>query len=102
MFDFLNLLMSEATGAIDGADLGAFVSLLTIAALLEIGIPFPFVLDTVLFYLGYQRMGAWSEIGAVMGVLLAGRLLGSSIVYWVARGVGGRLVVWFGSERNVF
>ena len=97
MIDFLGL-ASHALEAMENADPGAFAALLSIAALTEVGVPFPFVIDTVLFYLGYRAAELWVEMAAAILMLLGGRVAGSSFAYGVAHLGGGYVLRYFGGR----
>ena len=76
----------------------AAIFLLTVSA--DIGIPFPFALDTILFFTTY-KMGAFSlPVLLIILMLLGGSLLGTSIIYWVSRLLGPRFVNWVGKRSK--
>ena len=72
----------------------------------DIGIPFPFVLDTILFFTTY-RVGALSlPVLLIVVMIWGGRMVGTGLVYWLSRLLGSRLVNWLRKrsrflERNV-
>jgi membrane protein DedA with SNARE-associated domain len=77
----------------------AAVFALTVAA--DIGIPFPFALDTILFFTTYS-MGALSwPVLLIILMLLGGSLLGTSIIYWLSRLLGRKLVEWIGRRSKL-
>lgn len=71
-------------------------ALFFIVVLTEVGVPFPLVIDGVLFTLGYRFAQLWPYSIAVVSLLLLGRESGAAAVYWVFRTVGGPLVkrIW--------
>lgn len=72
-----------------------FGALFLVSTVLEIGVPLPFVQDTVLVLMGYEPSGRLLAVApAVMAALMAGRVLGSSILYWAARLLGTRIGGW--------
>ncbi len=76
----------------------ASVFALTVSA--EIGIPLPFVLDTILFFTTYT-MGAPSlPVFLTVLMLLAGRITGMSIIYWASRSLGSRFIGWLGRRSK--
>jgi membrane protein DedA with SNARE-associated domain len=76
----------------------AAIFFLTVSA--DIGVPFPFVLDTIVFFTTYE-MGALSwPVLLVILMLLGGSLLGTSIIYWVSRLLGPRFVDWVGRRSK--
>ncbi len=57
MPDWFEGLVRVATEAVSQGTPIVMIALLLVAALTEVGIPFPFVLDSVLFFIGYQTGG---------------------------------------------
>ena len=70
----------------------ALAALFSIAFLTEFGIPFPLVLDTVLFLVGFQAANLGFQPAAIVLVLLLGRVSGSALLYWVSHAAGGRVL----------
>lgn len=74
-----------------------FGALFLISTLIEMAIPVPFVQDTVLLYVGYEPGGRLLPIApVVMATLMAGRVFGGSIVFWVACLLSSRFTRWLG------
>jgi len=97
----LSNLISEALSAVDSGSQAAIVALYVIAALEEIGVPFPFVMDTVLYYHGFSIGSLWKQVIALIFALLLGRLLGASVVYWVSRIGLGKLFRWLAQRHQL-
>ena len=100
MIDWLNGALSTLAASINvNNPVGlAAIFLLTVSA--DIGIPFPFLLDTILFFTTY-KMGAFSlPVLLIIMMLLGGSLLGTSIIYWVSRLLGTRFVDWVGKRSK--
>jgi membrane protein DedA with SNARE-associated domain len=74
------------------------VPILSVATISEFGVPFPLVVDTLLFMLGYKISHLWLETILVVLALMAGRVIGSSLVYLLARTLGSPLVRWLGKR----
>jgi membrane protein DedA with SNARE-associated domain len=102
MLDLLNELSRNALEAISQGNPAALSALFIISALTEIGIPFPFILDTILIFTGYQTGLISVEVGLIMLSLLAGRLFGASIIYWLTRVVGKVFINWIGKRYTFF
>lgn len=100
MGSWLGGLATLALQAASRGDPDALIALFAIAALTEAGVPSPLVLDTVLFYLGYQISGDWLAALTVILVLLLARATGSGVVYWVFRLAGSRIRGWLGPRLN--
>ncbi len=94
MGDVLSAFASSVSNIVNAGDAQAFVALFLVAALTEFGIPFPLVLDSLLFILGYQILDSVPKAALVMAVLLLGRVAGSSGVYWLAYLLGGTIIKW--------
>jgi membrane protein DedA with SNARE-associated domain len=101
MVDFLNQLAQNAITALNQGNPTALLSLFFISALTEIGIPFPFILDTILIFTGYQHGLLSKEVGMIMLSLLLGRVVGASVIYWLTRFIGTVFVNWI-SKRYPF
>ncbi|MFC1949547.1 DedA family protein [Chloroflexota bacterium] len=70
----------------------AAIFFLTVSA--DIGIPFPFVLDTILFFTTYTAGPFSAPVLLIIIMLLSGRLLGTGIIYWLSRLLGTRFIEW--------
>ncbi len=55
MMAWFNELVAIAMDAVSQSSPGAVVALFFVAALTEVGVPFPFVIDGVLFVTSYQK-----------------------------------------------
>ena len=71
------------------------VILFCVITVTEFGVPVPLVLQSVRFYLGYKiGQGSLSVLFFIL-LFIAGRQLGSGIIYWVARLSSATIVRWF-------
>ncbi len=96
MLEFFSELAKNAAQAFNQGNPIALVSLFFISALTEIGIPFPFILDTILIFAGYQT--GLLQIGLIMLSLLLGREVGAAIIYWLTLAIGIVFVNWVGKR----
>lgn len=101
MLDLLSELAQTAMEAITQGNPAALLSLFFISALTEVGVPFPFILDTILVFTGLETGIISIRVGLIMLSLLAGRVVGASIIYWLTRLIGRKFVVWI-SKRYPF
>jgi membrane protein DedA with SNARE-associated domain len=101
MLDLLNELTRHAAEAITQGNPTALLALFFISALTEVGIPFPFILDTILIFTGYQKGLLSQETAYIMLSLMAGRILGASVIYWLTRFIGRAFIKWI-SRRFPF
>jgi membrane protein DedA with SNARE-associated domain len=101
MIDWINEALSTLAASINVNNPGGLVAIFFLTVSADIGIPFPFVLDTILFFTTY-KMGAFSlPVLLVTMMLLGGSLLGTSIIYWVSRLLGTRFLNWV-TKRSKF
>jgi membrane protein DedA with SNARE-associated domain len=100
MIDWINAALATLAASISVDNLAGLAAIFFIAASCDIGIPFPFVLDTIVFFTTY-KVGAFSwPVLLVLVMLLGGSLLGTSILYWVSRLLGPRFVDWVGRRSK--
>jgi len=101
MIDWINGALSTLAASINTSNPGGLAAVFFLTVSADIGIPFPFALDTILFFTTY-KMGAFSlPVLLIVTMLLGGSLLGTSIIYWVSRLLGTRFANWIG-QRSKF
>jgi membrane protein DedA with SNARE-associated domain len=94
MIDWINGALSTLAASINVNNPEGLAAIFFLTVSADIGIPFPFVLDTILFFTTYE-MGAFSlPVLLIILMLWGGRLLGTGIIYWVSRLLGPRFVDW--------
>ena len=85
MIEWINGALATLAASISVDNAAGLAAIFFIAMSCDIGIPFPFVLDTIVFFTTY-KVGALSwPVLLVIVMLLGGSLLGTSIIYWVSR-----------------
>lgn len=94
MLALLNELAIHAVQAVSHGNFAALLALFLIAALTEVGIPFPFVIDGVLFLAGYRMTISPIHLLLAVGSLFLGRVVGASAIYWVFRLVDKPVSKW--------
>jgi membrane protein DedA with SNARE-associated domain len=99
LIEFFSELAKNAFQAFNSGHPIALLLLFLISALTEIGIPFPFILDTLLILAGYQT--GIMQIGLIMLSLMLGREVGATAIYWLARVVGKVFVNWISKRFPV-
>jgi len=100
MIDWINGALSTLAASINVNNPGGLAAIFALTVSADMGIPFPFALDTILFFTTY-KMGAFSwPVLLVIMMLLSGSLLGTSIIYWVSRLLGIRFVNWVGKRSK--
>jgi membrane protein DedA with SNARE-associated domain len=100
MIDWINAGLAILAASISVDNPAGLAAIFFIAASCDIGIPFPFVLDTIVFFTTYE-VGALSwPVLLVLLMLFSGSLLGTSVLYWVSRLLGQRFVDWVGKRSK--
>ena len=95
MIEWLNELVSGAFGALGQGNPLSLLILFLITILTEAGVPFPFVMDSVLFVSGFKTGTLTLQLALTMLVVFAGRQVGASIIYWLFRFPGTAITTWF-------
>jgi membrane protein DedA with SNARE-associated domain len=91
---WLDNLISQAMAALAGGNITALAALFFIVVLTELGIPFPFVLDSAIFLSAYQNGPISIDVLRIVLVVFIGREVGASAIYLLGRLLGGRLMDW--------
>jgi membrane protein DedA with SNARE-associated domain len=100
MIEWINGALATLAGSISVDNPAGLAAIFLIAASCDIGVPFPFVLDTIVFFTTYE-VGALSwPVLLVLVMLLGGSTLGTSILYWISRLLGTRFVAWVGRRSK--
>jgi membrane protein DedA with SNARE-associated domain len=77
---------------------GGLLVLFFLAAVTDIGVPVPFVLDTILILSAYKAWtiaySAWAPVVLIILMLFFGRQLGSAILYLISRLLGKVFSNW--------
>ncbi|MGD2065469.1 MAG: VTT domain-containing protein [Dehalococcoidia bacterium] len=100
MIAWINGALSTLAASISVDNLAGLAAIFFIAMSCDIGIPFPFVLDTIVFFTTYKVGPLSWPVLLVIVMLLGGSLLGTSIIYWVSRLLGTRFVDWIGRRSR--
>src|SRR4030042_5770675 len=96
--EWIDTVLSQIMAAINQGNAPAMVALFFIVALTEIGIPFPFILDTALFLTSYHTGIISSQVALVFGVVFLGRQFGAGLLYWLTRLPGNAFINWLGKR----
>jgi membrane protein DedA with SNARE-associated domain len=100
MIAWINGALSTLAASISVDNLAGLAAIFFIAMSCDIGIPFPFVLDTIVFFTTYKVGPLSWPVLLVVVMLFGGSLLGTSIIYWVSRLLGTRFVDWIGRRSK--
>jgi len=100
VIEWINGALATLAASINVNNPGGLAAIFFLAVSADIGIPFPFALDTIVFFTTY-KMGALSlPVLLVLMMLLGGSLLGTSVIYWVSRLLGTRFADWIGKRSK--
>jgi membrane protein DedA with SNARE-associated domain len=94
MFDEYFWAISTAVNTLNQGDILAMAALFLVLALGELGVPFPFVLQSALFLIGYQMSQGAVQVLPLVIVLVLGRQVGSAFVYWMGRSSANPVISW--------
>jgi membrane protein DedA with SNARE-associated domain len=94
--DWFNSLLVIAANAVAQHSFEAMVALFLIAALTEIGVPFPFIIDGALFVTSFENGLISFQVLFVILALTLGRIAGGSVIFWLSRFVGVAFINWLG------
>ena len=98
MMEWFNSLLALATNAVAQHSFEALVALFLVAALMEIGMPFPFVIDGVLLITSYNS-GIFSyQVLFIILALVLGREAGAAVFFWLSRFVGDAFIKRLGKR----
>lgn len=75
-------------------DTGVFLAVFFLLVFGELGIPFPFVLSSILVFLGYNISRDAIEMIPLILVLIVGRQIGSGMLYMLSRRMGEPFIGW--------
>ena len=91
---WLNETVSQAMSALNQGDALGLIIFFFVVVFTEIGVPFPYILDSALFLTSYENGPLSTQTLRILLVVFAGRQSGAAIVYWFTRGVGEGLIGW--------
>ena len=94
MIEWLYELIAGAFGALGQGNPLSLLILFLVTVLTEAGIPFPFILDSVLFVSGFETGTLTLQLAFTALVVFAGRQVGASIIYWLFRFPGAAITTW--------
>jgi len=102
MLTWFGNLLDILVGAFSVDNPAGLFAICLLAVMADIGIPFPFLLDTILF-VTVLKTGIFSpHVFLVLLMLLAGRFIGTSLVYGLGYTLGFKIVNWLGKRSHRF
>ena len=100
MVDWINGALAALASSISVDNPAGLAAIFFITVAIDIGVPFPFVLDTILFFTTYKTGALSWPVLLIILMIWGGRLTGTGIVYWVSRLLGSRFVHWVGRRSR--
>jgi membrane protein DedA with SNARE-associated domain len=101
MIEWVNEGLATLAASISADNVAGLAAIFGLTVSADIGVPFPFALDTILFFTTY-KVGAFSwPVLLIIVMLFSGRMVGTGIIYWLSRVLGLRFVAWV-SGRSRF
>lgn len=94
MFEWISRTFSSLAASISVDNPVGLIAILLLTASADIGLPFPFVLDTLLFLTAYQEGPFSLPVFLIVSMLLVGRFIGSGLLYWLSRLLGTKFLSW--------
>ena len=94
MIVWLDELISGAFNALGQGNPLSLLSLFLVTVLTEAGVPFPFVMDSVLFVSGFKTGTLTLQLALTMLAVFVGRQVGASTIYWLFRFPGTAIITW--------
>jgi membrane protein DedA with SNARE-associated domain len=98
MIEWFNSLLETAAAAVTQHSFEAMIALFLVAALTEIGVPFPFIIDGALFITSFDSGLISFRVLFVIIALTLGRIAGGTVIFWLSRFVGDNFVNWLGKR----
>jgi membrane protein DedA with SNARE-associated domain len=98
MIEWFYSLLTIASNAVAQHSFEAMAALFIIAALTEVGVPFPFIIDGALFITSFENGLISLQVLYVILALTLGRIAGCTVIFWLSRFVGDALIVWLGKR----
>ena len=100
MVDWINGALAALASSISVDNPAGLAAIFFITVAIDIGVPFPFVLDTILFFTTYKTGALSWPVLLIILMIWGGRLTGTGIAYWVSRLLGSRFVDWVGRRSR--
>ncbi len=91
--DLLNDFIAQILKLIGEGNPGALATLFGVVVFTEMGVPFPYVFDSILLLTGYHH-GFSLELLYTFLIIFFGRQTGAAIVYWASHFLGKNLLAW--------
>jgi len=100
MIDWINGALATLAASISTDNPAGLAAIFGLTVSADIGIPFPFALDTILFFTTYKVGASSLPVLLIILMIWGGRLVGTGIIYWVSRLLGTRFVDWLGRRSK--
>lgn len=94
MFEAIHSFLDNITRSIQPTNLAGMGITYLVALLVEIGLPIPFMIETLAFFASYNIGPLSLQVLSIISMSLAGRESGAAILYWLSRYLGQRFLIW--------
>jgi len=98
--EWLNEVLTSLTAGIDVSNPHMLGIIFLLGAVSEIGFPLFFAIETFLFFISYDYGPLSSPALLMVSMMVAGRLVGSILLYTITRVVGSRFLDWLGRRSD--
>ena len=89
------------TGLLAWLETHQYLGLAIYVGIEEAGVPFPVPADTAIFFMGIQVFRGEANPFVVVAIVVASATAGASVLYWVSRLIGPRLIDRFGRVLHI-
>jgi membrane protein DedA with SNARE-associated domain len=94
MVGLINDLLVQLTTSITSGNPQVLLVIFCLAVSADLGFPFPFLLDALLFFTVYKVGPVSLPVFLVVLMLFCGRMAGTGSLYWASRLLGAKFVDW--------
>ena len=88
-------IISQGLATLSNGDAVALTTLFLVLVLSEFGIPLPFVMQGVRFYIGYTLGQGSPSVLLLLPILVLGRQSGAAGLYWLTRLLSNSVANWY-------
>jgi membrane protein DedA with SNARE-associated domain len=98
MFDSITSFLNTLTSAVSPENPLGFLGVFLVAALVDVGFPIPFIIESLLFFSTYQNGIISAQVWLIVLTGMAGRVAGSGFLYLLSRYLGDSFLNWLAAH----